>query len=141
MAKVDFYEAKGSSWDAALCELVEKEYKNGQNIYLWAESDEEAIRFDKLLWTFRDDSFVPHDMRDETTTIANRVVVGSTPGNPNSAQCLVLARNAAPEETAGFARIIDLAPKDVPRLLELARKRYSAFKKAGFQVTFHRAGA
>jgi len=137
MTRVDFYEAKGLDWEQALCALIEKIYKSGQNIYLWTDGAEASARWDDLLWTFRADSFVPHELLSETTRPESRVVVGSTPGNPNKAHCLILARDASPGETVGFERIVDLVPKDAPPLLELARKRYSAFKKAGFHVFFH----
>ena len=62
--RVDFY-VSGESGDIArlriACRVAEKAYLAEQRVLVW--SDEPALlpRFDELLWTFGDGSFVPHD--------------------------------------------------------------------------------
>lgn len=141
MPRADFYEIQGPRWDLALCRRVEAAVEAGERVCVWADSEAEARRLDELLWTFRDDSFVPHDLWQGEPALDTPVAVGWRRGNPNRASCLVLARDAAPEEAAGFARVADFAPVDLPDRIDAARARFRAFRAAGFEVTFHKAGA
>ncbi|GAB4276981.1 MAG: DNA polymerase III subunit chi [Deferrisomatales bacterium] len=140
MSIVAFHEVKGPRWELALCRLVEAAYGRGERLYLWADSEAAARRLDDLLWTFRDEAFVPHGLWQGEARLEEPVAVGWQAGNPNGATCLVLARDAAPEEVAGFPRVLDLAPVDVPELRQAARARYRAFRDAGFDVSFRAAG-
>ena len=61
--QVDFYVRPETSPDALdnfACRLVEKVCQRGHHVLVVTASDTAARRFDDLLWTFRDESFVPH---------------------------------------------------------------------------------
>lgn len=139
MASVSFCEIKGTKWDLGVCELVEAAYREGSRVYLWAESEAEARRLDDLLWTFRDDSFVPHGLWQGEPACDEPIAVGWKPGNPNRATCLVLARDAAASEVTGYDLVLDIAPVDVPALRQSARRRFREFQAAGLQVRFRPA--
>jgi DNA polymerase-3 subunit chi len=64
MTEVDFYVLGDADADAALrtaCDITQKAWSEGLHVYLLSTCDEEASRMDNLLWTFRQDSFVPHE--------------------------------------------------------------------------------
>lgn len=138
MSRVDFYEAKGRRWETALCQVVEQAWEAGTRVYVWAASEAHAREVDELLWTFRDESFVPHGLWQGEAGLDEAVAVGWKPGNPNGAVCLVLAWDATPAEAAGYERVADFAAVDVPDLKEAGRRRYRSFQQAGFDVVFHR---
>ena len=55
------------------CRLVEKGYKQGtSSIYIHCNNEEEANEIDALLWTFRQESFVPHSLISKKKWITNR---------------------------------------------------------------------
>ncbi len=137
MTRVDFYQLRGARWQGGACARVEALAAAGARVYLWAGSEAEARQFDELLWTFREDSFVPHDPWDGRGELDTPVAVGWHPGNPNRADCLVLVRDAGPDEVRPFPRVIDFVPQDVPDLLPAPRARFAAFRAAGFAVEFH----
>jgi DNA polymerase-3 subunit chi len=139
MPRVDFHEIKGPRWDLTLCRQVEAAWEAGERVYVWADSEAEARRLDDLLWTFRDDAFVPHDLWQGGAALETPVAVGWRAGNPNGAGCVVLARDASPAEVEGFARVVDFAPVDLPERIGRARDRYRAFRLAGLQVLFYPA--
>ncbi|MFT6310517.1 MAG: DNA polymerase-3 subunit chi, partial [Porticoccus sp.] len=65
MTQVDFYSL--SSSDAAVrlryaCILAELEYKQGKTVYLNMQSSEDCQSIDETLWSFRDNSFIPHNL-------------------------------------------------------------------------------
>lgn len=137
MPRADFFEIRGPRWDLALCLQVQAAWEAGERVYVWADSEAEARRLDELLWTFRDDAFVPHDLWQGEAELDTPVAVGWRAGDPNDAACAVLARDTAPAELAGFERVVDFAPVDVPERIGPARNRYRAFREAGFRVSFH----
>ena len=63
MTQVDFYVLKD---DSALhrvqfaCRLADKAYRLGHRVYIHTESAEQTRQLDDLLWTFQQNSFVPH---------------------------------------------------------------------------------
>lgn len=139
MTQVEFFEVRGPRWQQALCVQVERLYEAGQRVYVLADAEAGARHLDELLWTFRDDSFVPHGLWQGGAGVDEPVVVGWQEGNPNGAHCLMLARGAPPARVDGFRRVLDLAPVDVPELRDAARERFRAFQARGLTPAFHRA--
>ncbi len=139
MPSVEFYDVKAARLDLALCRQVQAAYEQGQRVYVWAGSEAEARHLDDHLWTFREDAFVPHDLWPGGAPLEAPVAVGWAPGNPNGATCLVLARDASPDQVRAFARVIDFAPAQDAGRLAAARARYRAFRDAGMSPTFHSA--
>ena len=67
MTEVDFYILNN---DDALqrarfaCRLADKAYKLGHRVYIHTESAQQTNQLDDLLWTFQQNSFVPHCVFD-----------------------------------------------------------------------------
>lgn len=64
MTEVDFYVLDATDEDAVLrtaCRVAQKAWEQGLRVYILADTDEDAARIDDLLWTFQQDSFVPHE--------------------------------------------------------------------------------
>ena len=62
--RVDFYVSEDAGADARLrlaCRVAEKAYLAKQKVVVLSDDAEALRRFDELLWTFGDGSFVPHD--------------------------------------------------------------------------------
>ncbi|MFB1037501.1 MAG: DNA polymerase III subunit chi, partial [Sinobacterium sp.] len=79
MTQVDFYLLSTS--DAALrlcyaCVLAELEYKQGKTVYLNMQSNEDCKTINEKLWSFRDNSFVPHNVADEGSA---PIIIGCAP--------------------------------------------------------------
>lgn len=63
--RVDFYVLAGPKPAARLrfaCRLAEKAYRLDHRVHLQTGSAAEAEQLDELLWTFRQGSFVPHEL-------------------------------------------------------------------------------
>ena len=59
-----FEKTSGRDLLVYICRLVEKGYKQGSKpIYIHFDSENEAKEFDSLLWTFRQESFIPHTIQ------------------------------------------------------------------------------
>lgn len=137
MSSVDFYEVKAPRWELVLCRHVETAYEAGERVYVRCSSEALARHVDELLWTFREDSFVPHGLWPGAGELKDPVAVGWHPGNPNRASRLVLAGAGEPDELSRYERATDFVPVADAALTGAARARYRAFRGRGHEVAFH----
>lgn len=65
---VDFYvmEEEGEQAKSMLaCALIEEAYFNGRRIFVYCPNAQQAEHLDELLWIFKPDSFIPHNLQGE----------------------------------------------------------------------------
>lgn len=77
--RVDFYilaQADATAGWQFACRLVEKAYRHNQRLYVHCANQADAHRFDELLWTFDDISFVPHLLQGETAKYVPPILIG-----------------------------------------------------------------
>ncbi len=97
MTQVDFYILKSDAGNrhGFACRLADKVYEQGRRIYIHAGSQAEAELLDRLLWTFRENSFIPHGIAGQTDPAVTPVLVGHevfiyfTGKHLSSARCAV----------------------------------------------------
>lgn len=137
--KIDFYVLEDTSYQQALikaCQLIETAYGNGQTVYIHVPSQEEAARLDTFLWTFRDDSFIPHQLHDKTDTNPPPVQIGHT-DSPPIADILINLSKDAPTTYQKFPHLIEIVFSD-PSVQQLARDRYRQYREQGCEITTHK---
>jgi DNA polymerase-3 subunit chi len=139
MTRIDFYllaTADAPSRQATACKLVEKAYRQGHRVYLHSGSEAETARLDDLLWTFRQGSFVPHELHPGAEPEAP-VVIGH--GEPPEGMADVLV-NLAPEVPEGFerfARVAEFIDED-EAVKAAGRVRFRRYREAGFPPETHK---
>ena len=135
-------EASPDAMESFVCRLVEKVWKRGHAVLVLAESDAAARRLDDRLWTFRDESFVPHRRIEANTLPVDRtmdapVIVG-TPGAWDGALDVVVNLTPdVPDEAARAARIAEVVPDRGPGR-DAGRRRYREYRDRGFEIRIHR---
>lgn len=68
MVRVDFYILPASDPDAPqrfACRLAEKAWEKGHRVFIHTTTPLLAQQMDELLWTYRQDSFLPHGLYTE----------------------------------------------------------------------------
>ena len=60
MTEVLFYHLKGQTPEQVLPTLLQKSLDRGWRVVVQASSEERVEALDAHLWTWRDDSFLPH---------------------------------------------------------------------------------
>jgi DNA polymerase-3 subunit chi len=89
------------------------------------------------LWTFRDDSFLPHGTWRESEAAQQPILLTVHDDNPNGASVRFLLDGApVPADAATFERIVLLFNGEDPDAVEAARARWSEAKAGGFAVTY-----
>ena len=139
--QVDFYVRPGASSEALelfACRLVETVWKRGHEVLVLADSDAAARRLDNLLWTFAEESFVPHRRVGAGDPPASEPVLVTTPGvRDGSLDVLVNLTPTVPEESARAARVAEIVP-DRGAARDAGRRRFREYRDRGFELKTHR---
>jgi DNA polymerase-3 subunit chi len=140
MTEVLFYHLKGQTPEQVLPALLQKSLERGWRVVVQASSDERVDALDAHLWTWRDDSFLPHGTSRDAEAAAHPIVLTAGEDNPNGANVRFLVDGAGMAENAlTYDRVVMLFDGDDPDAVEAARKRWTEAKAAGAEVTYWRA--
>jgi DNA polymerase-3 subunit chi len=136
MTEVYFYHLQNRPIESVLPELLEKSLERGWRAVVQASEDRiEAL--DAHLWTYREDSFLPHGTDKDSNAAEQPVLLTATDGNPNQATIRFLIDGAPiPEDAAPYQRIVLLFDGDDPDAVAGARERWSSAKARGLEVTY-----
>jgi DNA polymerase-3 subunit chi len=143
MTEVLFYHLQGQPIDRVLPMLLERSLERGWRAVVQSSSEERIEALDAQLWTFRDDSFLPHGTHREAASAAEQpVLLTVNDTNPNGAAVRFLIDGAPlPVDVAAYARIVLLFDGTDDEAVAEARMRWSAAKTAGHDVTYWQADA
>jgi len=135
MTEVHFYHLQRQPLERALPQLVVKCLERGWRCVVQAASNERVDALDALLWTYADDSFLPHGTDREAEARDMPVVLTTSDGNPNTAQVRFLVDGAV-AELASYERAIFLFDGNDPDAVEAARDQWKEAQGEGFTVTY-----
>src|SRR5437588_3943364 len=139
MTEILFYHLLHQPLERVLPTLIEKSLERGWRVVVQAGSPERVEALDAHLWTFRDDSFLPHgDWRDPTAR-EHSVLLTADDGNLNGAAVRFLVDGAAvPADAAAYARIVLIFDDEDVDAVAAARERWNEAKAKGFDVAYWR---
>jgi len=142
MTQIDFYilrpGAMGNRYTLA-CRLVEKAYHQGRRVLIHVGSEEEALHMDRLLWTFRDGSFVPHGPRRQADAGLTPVLIESDGDPGNEHDVLVNLGLEVPPFFGRFERLAEILDQE-PRVLDAGRGRFGYYRERGYPLRHHQVG-
>jgi DNA polymerase-3 subunit chi len=137
VAEVLFYHLQRQPLEAVLPTLLEKSLERGWRVVVQAVSDERLAALDDHLWTYSDDSFLPHGTDREAHAADQPVVLTTGTGNPNGASVRFLLEGAEiPADVSAYQRLVILFDGGDQQALALARAQWRAVKDAGHEATY-----
>ena len=139
--RVDFYlleAADPGSRLAFACRLTEKAYALGNSVYAHMASEADARRFDELLWTFRQGSFVPHE-RAGATNPRTPVSIGTLEQCRQSGEVLINLSVSTPDFFGNFARVAEIVDGS-DESKAAGRKRFKKYRDMGIEPETHTIG-
>jgi DNA polymerase-3 subunit chi len=141
VSEVLFYHLERRGLDDVLPGLVEKTLERGWRALIRTESADRAGAVDALLWTYDDQSFLPHAQAGDGDATMQPVLISVEDGNANGAQLLFLVGGAvAPawdaDAAKAFTGIVLLFDGRDPVALAAARESWKGAKGAGHDVTY-----
>jgi DNA polymerase-3 subunit chi len=93
-----------------------------------------------VLWTWRDDSFLPHGTCKDGNAELQPVYLTTSDENPNGATVRFLVDGAVAADLTGYARLVYLFDGHDPQAVDQARAEWTRAKAAGCAVTYWQQG-
>jgi DNA polymerase-3 subunit chi len=135
--EVLFYHLQRQPLEAVLPTLLEKSLERGWRAVVRATSDERLAALDDHLWTFSDESFLPHGTDREPDAAEQPVVLTLAERNPNGAAILFLVEGApVPADASGYQRLVLVFDGNDEDALAAARTDWKSVKAAGQEATY-----
>ena len=140
MTRISFYLLKSQQQQdrqVFACRLIEKAYTQGNQIYIHTDSAEQTNEVDQLLWSFRADSFVPHQTMADQNPDRCPILIGHDVEPPRLMNLLI---NLSPEQPlffSQFERVAEIIDEDQDRKVQ-GRERYRFYQQRGYQLDTHK---
>lgn len=131
-----FYHLERTGLDQALPELLEKTLQRGWKALVRSAEPGRIEHLDGWLWSYRDDSFLPHAAAGEPDAARQPVLLSTGFDNPNRAEALFLLDGAEPGELSDFTRCLVLFDGADEGQLATARALWSRLKGQGLPVAY-----
>ena len=137
MTEILFYHLQGQRLDGVLPGLLERSRERGWRVAVQGASEERMEALDAHLWTYRDDSFLPHGTWRETEAAEQPILLTLTESNPNGASVRFLIDGAPlPPDAETYERLVLLFDGDDEEAVAVAREQWAAAKARGFDATY-----
>jgi DNA polymerase III subunit chi len=137
VTEVLFYHLQRQPLEAVLPTLLVKSLERGWRAVVQATTDERLAALDDHLWTFADDSFLPHGTDLEPHAGDHPVVITLGRENPNGATIRFLVDGAElPPDASPYERMVILFDGNDPEAVALAREQWRLVKEQGHDATY-----
>ncbi len=138
-ARVDFYLL--SSGDASerlrfSCRLTQKAWTAGHRIFVHVGSDQAASEMDKLLWSFSQQSFIPHAIAGTAEAAHAPVVIGTDPTAHGEHDLLISLVDQFSKSVSHFKRVAEVVASDEGAKAS-ARERFKRYRAMGVEPNTH----
>jgi DNA polymerase-3 subunit chi len=103
--EVYFYHLERRTLDDVLPTLLELSLKRGWRAVVQATSEERVAALDTLLWTYEEESFLPHGTAGDGRAAAQPIYLTASDENPNAAHIRFLVDGATLADVSPYARV------------------------------------
>ena len=119
------------------CKLIEKAYRSGQFCYIYTDSPQQSQQLDNQLWTFRENSFIPHQVYDEQPPEYDQTILIGSKSAPEKWQRLIFNLSSSyPNDLAKTDRVLEILDNN-EALKYAGRLRFRQYKEDGFKLITH----
>ena len=137
MTEILFYHLKGQTPEQVLPPLLSKSLDRGWRAVVQGTTEERIETLDAHLWTWRDDSFLPHGTWRDTDAGEHPILLTIDDRNPNRAAIRFLIEGAdMPADVTAYERVVLIFDGEDGEAVEAARANWTSAKAAGLEVTY-----
>ena len=142
MTEFRFHHLERRRVDQALPELLERALEAGKRVVVQAGSEEEVEALNERLWTYSDDSFLPHGSKRDGSPETQPIYLTHDADTPNAAEMRVVVGgdNPQPFFVGPHALVLILFDGRDEDARAAARRQWSAAKAAGARLSYWREG-
>lgn len=139
MTHIDFYilESAQANRFAYCCRVIEKAWNQGHRVYIHARDEAEVQHLDRLLWTFRQDSFIPHERYTPEVNPVTPVLIGCGVTPAQEQDVLISLTLELPAFFSRFERLLEIVDGD-EAWKNAARIHFRYFRDRGYPLRTHR---
>ena len=137
MARIGFYHMVRQPLEYVLPRLLEKALAGNARVVVLAGSPERVEDLDDHLWTYADDSWLPHGATKDGDPASHPVWLTDQEENPNQATILIACDGATPQNLSGWERLLDLFDGNDPDAVTAARQRWKTWKDQGHELVYY----
>lgn len=140
MTRIDFYsleEQSGADRFLLTCRLVERIYSEGHRILIHLPDGAQANHLDRLLWTFRQQSFLPHGLAKDADRALTPILIDEDGDPGDEHQVLINLGLAVPTFFGSFERLCEPVDQD-PDVRSAGRERYVYYRARGYPLHHHK---
>ena len=137
--RVDFYILDAVEPASRLnfaCRLTEKAYKLNNRVYAHTATPGDAQRLDEMLWTFRQGSFVPHQLLTDAGKQRAPISIGTNEKCEDNGDLLINLTETIPEFMMGFQRVAEIISGD-EQSRQNGRDRFKSYRELGIEPETH----
>ena len=136
MPRVDFYIlSEHHNPDRFLCQLSQKIWQQGHQIYIHTSNEATAETLSDRLWTFSDISFIPHELF-VSDSAESPISLGWRETCPQHGDVLVNLSEQIPAFAEGFQRIVELVAGNESQR-QKARAHYRDYRERDYELNNH----
>lgn len=136
MTPVFFYHLERQPLETVLPRLLATSLDRGWRVVVRAGSEERAEALAALLWTFEDESFLPHGTKADGYEELHPIWLTAGDENPNAANVRFYVDNAEVGPIDGLTRAVIMFDGNDPDAVEAARAGWRRFKGEGREVSY-----
>jgi len=131
-----FYHLEASTLESVLPGLLEKTLEKGWRALVKLPEGKLA-QLDNFLWTFREDSFLPHGREDEPQSDLQPVLLSSTIESAKGFDAVFLLDGAAIEDMEGVSRAMIMINGRAAEDVQRERARWKTLKETGASLAYY----
>jgi DNA polymerase-3 subunit chi len=136
MTPIYFYHLERQPLEAVLPKMLQTSLERGWRAVVQAGSEERAEALAALLWSYDDESFLPHGTKADGLPDLQPIWLTASDENPNSANIRFYVDNAAVGDVDGLVRAVVLFDGNDAEAVENARSGWKRFRGAGHEVSY-----
>lgn len=139
MTRIDFYICKPESREnrhLLACKIAEKAWQRGQRVLVHTSNEAETRHVDRLLWVFKEQSFIPHGVLDQDNPKINPILIGHQKDPGNEHEVLINLAAERPDFFSRFERLAECVDQE-PGIVQAARDRYRYYRDNGYVLETH----
>ena len=139
--EVYFYHLERGTLDDVLPNLLEKSLQRGWRAAVQAASEERVQALDTLLWTYGEESFLPHGTARDGRAAAQPIYLTADNDNPNAAQVRFVVDGATLADATPYVRVAYVFDGREQDAVARAREAWREAKARGNAVKYFQQDA
>lgn len=145
MTRIDFYiieQGSETATETFICRLTEKAWSQNNDVYIHTLDEQHAAKYDELLWTFAEESFVPHHLIQNESALphSKNILIGhpATKEIPDTCHdVLINLDHDTPSFFSQFERVAEIITNDEMSRRK-GRERYQFYRDRGYALETHK---